>query len=594
MRSRNLILIFLFLIFGLGLLATASVQLKDINAARKELKLVSNEPLENAPPSLAFTTVAMGAFRGIVVDLLWMRAEKLKEEGQFFDAKQLAEWITIMQPRFAQVWDFQAWNMAYNISVAMPNTQPDERWKWVKNGYELLRDKGIVKNPNSISLYRSLAYIFQHKISGVTDDVNRYYKLQLALAMRPLVRPMTNEHFEGLKNSPQELLEVLADEQVAMFVDKLKSVDAQFQNDEKLVKNYLALIQEPRKFKEELSDVLDEFKGSDALRKFDFFAKAYELRNTWKFDIDLMVRLNEKYGPKVGDSDQARNPLNWEHPDVHAIYWAEKGLEIAGNKGVYTIEEVNTDRIVFHSLQNLFRTGQIYIYFTPVKKEADPVVGGEEQVVMSQTVFLRPDLGMFDSYNAAILERIKKYSVFDESNLRPLRNGHKNMLTNATLLFYMSGHTNKANEVFKELRSLYPREDNNYSLEVFCRLRIKDEFESFGINDATEMVVSLLREAYFRYALYQDSESAAREKIALDVYKQYQGEAAGESVDRVELADFSRMRYLALIDFLNDQSTPPNMKMSLLQRIKIERPELYESLEVQRKKFEKSKETYQQ
>jgi len=67
------------------------------------MQLVINEPLVNAPPSLAFASVALGAFRGLLVDILWMRADKLKEDGQFFDAKQLAEWITVLQPRFAAV-----------------------------------------------------------------------------------------------------------------------------------------------------------------------------------------------------------------------------------------------------------------------------------------------------------------------------------------------------------------------------------------------------------------------------------------------------------------------------------------------------------
>ncbi len=147
------------------------------------------------PPSLAFATVAMGAFRGLVVDILWMRADKLKEEGQFFDARQLAEWITKLQPRFAAVWEFHAWNMAYNISVAIPATQPEQRWRWVKNGYELLRDEGIPLNPKSIQLYRELARIFQHKLGGVSDDCQEYYKLQFAEEIGPLLESSDN----GLK-----------------------------------------------------------------------------------------------------------------------------------------------------------------------------------------------------------------------------------------------------------------------------------------------------------------------------------------------------------------------------------------------------------
>ena len=147
MRLRDFLICFGCVLAAIALLWIACDQLDNINSARREMKLVIDEPLENAPPALAFATVAMGAFRGLVVDILWMRADKLKEEGQFFDAKQLADWITVLQPRFASVWDFQAWNMAYNISVAMPATQPQDRWRWVRNGYELLRDRGIPMNP---------------------------------------------------------------------------------------------------------------------------------------------------------------------------------------------------------------------------------------------------------------------------------------------------------------------------------------------------------------------------------------------------------------------------------------------------------------
>jgi hypothetical protein len=53
------------------------------------------------------------------------------------------------------------------------------------------------------------------------------------------------------------------------------------------------------------------------------------------------------------------------------------------------------------------------------------------------------------------------------------------------------------------------------------------------------------------------------------------------------------LRYLAIIDFLNDQQYPPNMRMALYNRIKLERPELAEQLEKQEeelfKQLEKSK-----
>ncbi|MHC5159351.1 MAG: hypothetical protein ACYSN8_04865, partial [Planctomycetota bacterium] len=290
MKSKDWLIIVFCLILSGVLLTAASTRMASIHQAREDMGLVANASLENAPPSLAFATVAMGAFRGVIVDILWMRADTLKDEGKFFDAKQLAEWITTLQPRFAAVWDFHAWNMAYNISVAIPNTQPEERWRWVQNGYELLRDRAIELNPKSISLYRSLAWIFQHKIGGVTDDAHRYYKRELALSMRSLLgENPSNEFFQSLADQPDTLEEILADEKTSMFLKELQQADETFSDKNQLVANYLTLRKTPGRFKKEAFDVVDRYRGTEALEQFDMFAKAWQLRHVLKFDVDFMV-----------------------------------------------------------------------------------------------------------------------------------------------------------------------------------------------------------------------------------------------------------------------------------------------------------------
>ena len=83
MRSKDWFVIVICVLLGAALLTLAEGRMKSIHTAREEMGLVANASLENAPPSLAFATVAMGAFRGIVVDILWMRADTLKSEGKF-------------------------------------------------------------------------------------------------------------------------------------------------------------------------------------------------------------------------------------------------------------------------------------------------------------------------------------------------------------------------------------------------------------------------------------------------------------------------------------------------------------------------------
>jgi hypothetical protein len=589
MRLRDIIIWSVCIILAASLLITAGMQLDFINSQRQQMKLIANEPLQNAPPSLAFATVAMGAFRGLLVDMLWLRAETLKNQGEFFDAKQLAEWITTLQPRFAPVWEFQAWNMAYNISVAIPATQPDERWRWVKNGYELLRDQGIPLNPKSILLYRELARIFQHKIGFVSDDAHKYYKLQLAMAMEPLLGPADNQYFKALAEAPTDWKQIIKDPNVASLITALKSADKTFDNDNDFVSNYLSLRQNPARFNPDAFKVIDNFRGTEALQKFDIFAKAYYLRNIWKLDPVLMQELNKTYGPIDWNDPNKRLPLDWRHPDTHAIYWAVKGLQVAGKKE-FSIPEINTDRILNHSLQALFRNGKIFIYDVPVETSSDSD-SQTPKTKMEKEIFLCPDLRMFDSYNKAALARVEKYDYLKEekaSSLESLKMGHRNMLINAIFSFYQAGHIRQAQKIFDQMRELYPRDDFNVPLVIFVRNRLREELRSVSYRNATEIVVMMLRESYFRYALHDDDEAFGREKMAKEVYDHYQMPPLDEH--RIDLPDFTMLRYFALMDFLNDQQYPPNMRLALHNRIKIERPELAKQLEKQEEEFFKQSE----
>ena len=163
------------LIFALvGALVLAHFAQRSLNVSRDKLGLTRVSPLENAPPVLAFTTVALGGFRGLIANMLWIRANDLQEQDKYFEMVQLADWITKLQPHFVTVWVHQAWNMAYNISVKF--TDPADRWNWVQRGIELLRDDGLRYNPNEPLIYRELAWFFQHKMGADLDDAHKYYK----------------------------------------------------------------------------------------------------------------------------------------------------------------------------------------------------------------------------------------------------------------------------------------------------------------------------------------------------------------------------------------------------------------------------------
>ncbi|MCI0744853.1 MAG: hypothetical protein L0Y58_05540 [Verrucomicrobia subdivision 3 bacterium] len=165
-------------VMAVMLLGSALMQ-RQLNQQRQTITRVT--PLENAPPLLAFTTVALGGFRGLIANSLWIRANQLQEQGKYFEMVQLADWITKLEPTFVQVWIVQAWNMAYNISVKFPDRA--DRWRWVQRGIELLRDDGLRYNPHEALLYRELAWFFQHKMGQNLDDAHLYYKREWAMLM---------------------------------------------------------------------------------------------------------------------------------------------------------------------------------------------------------------------------------------------------------------------------------------------------------------------------------------------------------------------------------------------------------------------------
>ncbi len=177
---HRIVVVFLIIVFFLAV----HLCLGKLNEARGEFNLLST-PLEGAPPELVLATTALGGFRGIIVDYLWIRAMELKQSGEFFELVQIYDWIGKMQPRMEMVWAHNAWNMAYNISVELPSGE--ERWIWISRGIELLRDEGLKYNPRSSMLCRELAWIYLHKIAHFTDKFHWYYKMKLLEEMEEVL-----------------------------------------------------------------------------------------------------------------------------------------------------------------------------------------------------------------------------------------------------------------------------------------------------------------------------------------------------------------------------------------------------------------------
>jgi hypothetical protein len=402
----------------------------------------------------------------------------------------------------------------------------------------------------------------------------------LALAMEPLLGNADNNYFDALAKAPTDFYQITTDPNIAPLIQALKAADNAFADNDKFVDNYLSLRQNPSRFDPGVFKVINDFRNTKTLDQFDIFAKAFQLRNTWKLDPALMSRLNQFYGPVDYEDPNKHLPLDWRNPDSHAIYWAAKGLQV-GHKNDLSLDETNTDRMVVHSLQALFRNGKIFIYTPPLPP---PVAGSRSQPQLSQpqNIYLRPDLRMFEPYNKSILAVLEKYKP-DRNTLSSLQDGHKNMLKNAVFSFYQAGMLRQSQKIYNELGKLYPDNEFNVPLDVFARNRIREELENLSTNDAKEMIQMLLQESYFRYSMRDDDEAFGREKLAQEIYDNYQSMVKYEN--RVILPDFKLLRYLALREFFEDPQYPVELRQSLIARIEIERPDLSKKLKLEEEKL---------
>ncbi len=141
----------------------------------------------DTPPALTFVMAGLGGFRGMVSEVLWFRVSRLQEEGRYLELVQLADWIARLDPHASEAWTYNAWNLAYNVSIMM--VRAEDRLRWVQNGVALLRDDALRFNPREARLYRELAWLYQNKIGDSLDSAHLTYKLALAETMSPCVNP---------------------------------------------------------------------------------------------------------------------------------------------------------------------------------------------------------------------------------------------------------------------------------------------------------------------------------------------------------------------------------------------------------------------
>ena len=154
-------------------LGGCAVLLLLVCAAGGQFLLRAHRP-SSAPALAEGALAALGGLRSLAAEVVWFRADRLQEEGRYVELAQLASALAFLEPHTPEVWSYASWNLAYNVSVMMPDAE--SRWRWVEAAIRLLRDEGLRLNPRSPELLRELAWLFELKIGTDLDSAASAYR----------------------------------------------------------------------------------------------------------------------------------------------------------------------------------------------------------------------------------------------------------------------------------------------------------------------------------------------------------------------------------------------------------------------------------
>ncbi|MFO0783238.1 MAG: hypothetical protein U0636_06105 [Phycisphaerales bacterium] len=451
-----------FMASGMALAAVvgAGFTLPRIIQESDQAKLRYTEVSVDGAPPIVAVGAAIGALRGLVVDYLWIRLQQMRELGLFYDAQRLADLITKLQPRFGEVWAFHGHNMAYNLSVA--TSTPEERWRLVNAGIDLIRNKGLRYNPNDLLLNKELAWYFAHKIDGVSDDANIYYKREFAREWHLLLGPPPYDREERAKwmqtiaDAPATAEELYArNPDVKQLVDtlteRLKDFDRrnQFKLDKEFLMNlgrwagvrsspYAQMLGLEKEFRQRdavfvaMDQVLADPKNRPALAKLTAFLRKKVLLEDYNMDPAIMARYIRDFGP-----------LDFRHPQAHAFYWARLGSEVGAERydnqeDIYRI--INDDRVAIQAMQALAHTGLMSV---------DPFSSDNPGRLFDPRWITSIDKYFRELYTKHFKARGSGGDTFVDF--------HQNFTAQAIRELYHSGDTERAQQLLKGLDDLYGR-----------------------------------------------------------------------------------------------------------------------------------------
>jgi hypothetical protein len=144
----------------------------ELTRMRGNLNLSEANLGEIDPASETMKLASLG-LRGVAATLLWHKSNEYKKLHEWDRLSATLNQIANLQPHFENVWEHQAHNLSYNVSVEFDDYR--QRYAWVKKGMDFLTE-GVRKNRTAPRLVWYTGWFYGQKL-GMSDEKTQFREL---------------------------------------------------------------------------------------------------------------------------------------------------------------------------------------------------------------------------------------------------------------------------------------------------------------------------------------------------------------------------------------------------------------------------------
>lgn len=143
-----------------------------ISRLRDDYQLSQAKMSEIDPASETMKLASLG-LRGVAVSALWLQAMEYKKKEEYEQLAVTLKSLTKIQPNFVKVWEFQAHNLAYNVSMEFDDYE--YRYHWVKEGIAFLKE-GVAYNKTDHRITDDMGFFTGNKL-GKSDEKDSFRRM---------------------------------------------------------------------------------------------------------------------------------------------------------------------------------------------------------------------------------------------------------------------------------------------------------------------------------------------------------------------------------------------------------------------------------